>query len=73
MPLQKLRELQIETISISHRLMTEADEIESSWNLVKGLIELTKSLALDCIAPCIEAPVLTIYCWIWPANYCRVI
>ena len=35
--------------------MTETDEIESSWNLVKGLIELTKSLALDCIAPCIEA------------------
>lgn len=56
LPLQKLRELQIETIRISHRLMTETDEIESSWNLVKGLIELSKSLGLDCIAPYIEDP-----------------
>lgn len=56
LPLQKLRELQIETIRISHRLMAETDEIESSWNLVKGLIELTKSVGLDCIAPCIEDP-----------------
>ena len=56
LPLQKLRELQIKTIRISHRLMTETDEIESSWNLVKGLIELSKSLGLECIAPCIEDP-----------------
>ncbi len=56
LPLQKLRELQVETIRISHRLMAETDEIESSWNLVKGLIELTKSVGLDCIAPCIEDP-----------------
>ena len=56
LPLQKLRELQIDTIRISHRLMAETDEIESSWNLVKGLIELTKSVGLNCIAPCIEDP-----------------
>ena len=54
LPLQKLRELQIETIRISHRLMAESTEIESSWNLVKGLVELTKSVGLNCIAPCVE-------------------
>ena len=36
--------------------MTEADEIESSWNLVKGLTELSKSVGLDCIAPYIVDP-----------------
>ena len=54
LPLQKLRELQIETIRISHRLMAESTDIESSWNLVKGLVELSKSVGLSCIAPCVE-------------------
>ncbi len=54
LPLQKLRELQIDTIRISHRLMAESLEIESAWNLVRGLVELCKSVGLDCIAPCIE-------------------
>ena len=30
--------------------------MESSWNLVKGLIELAKSVGLNCIAPCVEEP-----------------
>ena len=30
--------------------------MESSWNLVKGLIELAKSVNLKCIAPCVEDP-----------------
>ena len=54
LPLQTLRELQVETIRISHRLMTESTEIESSWNLVKGLVELARSVGLKCIAPCVE-------------------
>ena len=54
LPLQTLRELQVETIRISHRLMTESTEIDSSWNLVKGLVELARSLGLKCIAPCVE-------------------
>jgi diguanylate cyclase (GGDEF)-like protein/PAS domain S-box-containing protein len=54
LPLQKLRELQVNTIRISHRLMVESRDVDSSWNLVKGLIELTKSVGLNCIAPCIE-------------------
>ena len=54
LPLQKLRELQVETIRISHRLMIESTEIESSWNLVKGLVELARSVGLKCIAPCVE-------------------
>ena len=43
---RQLRELQVETIRISHRLMTESTEIESSWNLVKGLVELARSVGL---------------------------
>ena len=54
LPLQTLRELQVETIRISHRLMTESTEIDSSWNLVKGLVELARSVGLKCIAPCVE-------------------
>lgn len=54
LPLQKLRELQIDTIRISHRLMAESMEMDSAWNLVKGLVELCKSVGLNCIAPCIE-------------------
>lgn len=54
LPLQTLRELQVETIRISHRLMTESTEIESAWNLVKGLVELARSVGLRCIAPCVE-------------------
>ncbi|MBT5577523.1 MAG: EAL domain-containing protein [Porticoccaceae bacterium] len=54
LPLQKLRELQIDTIRISHRLMAESMEMDSAWNLVKGLVEQCKSVGLNCIAPCIE-------------------
>ena len=54
LPLQTLRELQVETIRISHRLMTESTEIDSAWNLVKGLVELARSVGLKCIAPCVE-------------------
>ena len=54
LPLQKLRERQIDTIRISHRLMAESSDIESAWNLLKGLVELSKSLCLSCIAPCVE-------------------
>ena len=54
LPLQKLCKRQIDTIRISHRLMAESSDIESAWNLLKGLVELSKSLDLSCIAPCVE-------------------
>ena len=54
LPIQKLREFEIDTIRISHKLMAECPFMESSWNLVKGLIELAKSVGLRCIAPCVE-------------------
>lgn len=56
LPIQKLREFEVDTIRISHKLMAECPYMESSWNLVKGLIELAKSVGLKCIAPCIEEP-----------------
>jgi EAL domain-containing protein (putative c-di-GMP-specific phosphodiesterase class I) len=56
LPIQKLREFEIDTIRISHKLMSECTYMESSWNLVKGLIELAKSVNLKCIAPCVEDP-----------------
>jgi EAL domain-containing protein (putative c-di-GMP-specific phosphodiesterase class I) len=36
--------------------MSECTYMESSWNLVKGLLELSKSVDLKCIAPCVEEP-----------------
>jgi EAL domain-containing protein (putative c-di-GMP-specific phosphodiesterase class I) len=54
LPIQKLREFDVDTIRISHKLMAECPYMESSWNLVKGLVELTKSVGLKCIAPCVE-------------------
>ena len=54
LPIQKLREFDVSTIRISHKLMAECPYMESSWNLVKGLVELTKSVGLNCIAPCVE-------------------
>ena len=54
LPIQKLREFDVHTIRISHKLMAECPYMESSWNLVKGLVELTKSVGLNCIAPCVE-------------------
>ena len=54
LPIQKLREFDVDTIRISHKLMAECPYMESSWNLVKGLVELTKSVGLNCIAPCVE-------------------
>jgi len=56
LPIQKLRDLKIDTIRISHKLMSECTHMESSWNLVKGLVELAKSVDLKCIAPCVEEP-----------------
>lgn len=56
LPIQKLRDFDIDTIRISNKLMTEATYMESSWDLVKGLVELAKSVDLKCIAPCIEEP-----------------
>ena len=56
LPIQKLREFEIDTIRISHKLMSECTYMESSWNLAKGLIELAKSIDLKCIAPCVEEP-----------------
>lgn len=56
LPIQKLRDFDIDTIRISHKLMSECTYIESSWNLVKGLLELSKSVDLKCIAPCVEEP-----------------
>ena len=56
LPIQKLRDLKIDTIRISHKLMLESVHMESSWNLVKGLVELAKSVDLKCIAPCVEEP-----------------
>jgi diguanylate cyclase (GGDEF)-like protein/PAS domain S-box-containing protein len=56
LPIQKLREFDVNTIRISHKLMAECPYMESSWNLAKGLIELAKSVGLDCIAPCVEEP-----------------
>jgi EAL domain-containing protein (putative c-di-GMP-specific phosphodiesterase class I) len=56
LPIQKLREFDVDTIRISHKLMAECPYMESSWNLVKGLVELTKSVGLKCIAPCVEEP-----------------
>ena len=56
LPIQKLRDFEIDTIRISHKLMSESTYMESSWNLVKGLVELTKSVDLKCIAPCVEEP-----------------
>ena len=54
LPIQKLREFDVDTIRISHKLMAECPYMESSWNLVKGLVELAKSVGLKCIAPCVE-------------------
>ena len=54
LPIQKLRDFEIDTIRISHNLMAECTYMESSWNLVKGLVELAKSVDLKCIAPCVE-------------------
>ena len=54
LPIQKLREFDVDTIRISHKLMAECPYMKSSWNLVKGLVELTKSVGLNCIAPCVE-------------------
>jgi diguanylate cyclase (GGDEF)-like protein/PAS domain S-box-containing protein len=56
LPIQKLREFDVDTIRISHKLMAECPYMESSWNLMKGLVELTKSVGLKCIAPCVEEP-----------------
>ena len=56
LPIQKLRDFNISTIRISKRLMAESVYMESSWNLVKGLIDLAKSVGLTCIAPGIEEP-----------------
>ena len=56
LPIQKLRDFEIDTIRISNKLMTESTYMESSWNLVKGLVELAKSVDLKCIAPCIKEP-----------------
>lgn len=56
LPIQKLRDFEIDTIRISHKLMSECTYMESSWNLVKGLLELSKSVDLKCIAPCVEEP-----------------
>ncbi|MGB0449247.1 MAG: putative bifunctional diguanylate cyclase/phosphodiesterase [Porticoccaceae bacterium] len=56
LPIQKLRDFDIDTIRISHKLMSECTYMESSWNLVKGLVELAKSVDLKCIAPCVEEP-----------------
>jgi diguanylate cyclase (GGDEF)-like protein/PAS domain S-box-containing protein len=56
LPIQKLRDFDIDTIRISHKLMSECTYMESSWNLVKGLLELSKSVDLKCIAPCVEEP-----------------
>ena len=56
LPIQKLRDLKIDTIRISHKLMLESVHMESSWKLVKGLVELAKSVDLKCIAPCVEEP-----------------
>ncbi len=56
LPIQKLRDFDISTIRISQRLMAESVYMESSWNLVKGLIDLAKSVGLTCIAPGIEEP-----------------
>jgi hypothetical protein len=53
--------------------MTETDEIKSSWDLVKGLIELTKSFGLDCFAPYFEDPRTQHLLADMPANYCREI
>jgi diguanylate cyclase (GGDEF)-like protein/PAS domain S-box-containing protein len=58
LPIQKLRDFDIDTIRISHKLMSECTYMESSWNLVKGLIELAKSVDLKCIAPCVEEPAI---------------
>ena len=54
LPLQKLCKRQIHTIRISHRLMAESSDIERAWNLLKGLVEISKSLNLSYIAPCVE-------------------
>lgn len=54
LPLQKLRQLEIDKIRVSSKLIEETKEIESSKNLVKGLIELAKSVHVECIAPCVE-------------------
>ena len=56
LPIQKLREFDVNTIRISPKLMAECPYMESSWNLVKRLLELAKSVGLDCIAPCVEEP-----------------
>lgn len=56
LPIQKLRDFDIDTIRISHKLMSECTYMKSSWNLVKGLLELSKSVDLKCIAPCVEEP-----------------
>lgn len=56
LPIQKLRGFDVNTISISHKLMAECPYMESSWNLVEGLLELAKSVGLNCIAPCVEEP-----------------
>lgn len=56
LPIQKLRDFEIDTIRISHKLMSESTYMESSWNLVKGLVDLAKSVDLKCIAPCVEEP-----------------
>ena len=55
LPIQKLRDFEIDTIRISHKLMSECSYMESSWNLVKGLVDLAKSVDLNCIAPCVES------------------
>ena len=51
LPIQKLRDFEIDTIRISHKLMSECSYLESSWNLVKGLVDL-QICGLNC------APVL---------------
>ena len=56
LPIQKLRDFEIDTIRISNKLMSECTYMKSSWNLVKGLLELSKSVDLKCIAPCVEEP-----------------
>ncbi|MDG1310688.1 MAG: EAL domain-containing protein [Porticoccaceae bacterium] len=58
LPLRKLRKLQVEAIRISYRLMAESTEIEGSWNLVKALVERTKSVGLKCFSPCVEEPII---------------
>lgn len=56
LPIQKLRDFEIDTIRISHKLMSECSYMESSWNLIKGLVDLAKSVDLNCIVPCVEEP-----------------